>query len=244
MPLTEGQQRKLDNYRAQYNSILGNITMVNNELERTLEIKAKIIDSIKLLDKELDLKEKELINFSEQIVARKQRLAYRNADLDTKEERINKKEEKVEAKQEQLTESIRKTASSIKIKSDKLKVLEKEIKVAKKFLTTTIEQTGYLENSLIELEKTKKELTKQIAQEQKWFENETQKQHGMILDLQKTLLDLQNAVEREQEKVSMPIKQLELREKEMDRKEKDFGTLTRRWNKWFKQNFPNQEFKL
>ena len=107
MELKPKEKIKIENYKAQYNSILGNISSSNRELEKTLNETRITKQKLSDLTKELTDKQKELSTlFSIQKEKVKQ--------LDDREIILQKREEKVSKKENKLIDEANKKLSKMR----------------------------------------------------------------------------------------------------------------------------------
>lgn len=241
--LTAEQTIKIDNWKAQHNSLLVNIKDTNKKLEDLLGNIKVAERELKGVDKELFVKRKELVEILESIV---------EADNQT-----SKKIEQLEQQEKETKKATNDLNKTEKRLNGVAKIHQKEFhKITKKI--GSLETTFVLVHLTIESKQRKLQEINKVIQtktnEKRELDSSLSELNHNIED-NKVLFDKENTihkqrleevkkkVDKEIEKLKLPNQLIDDRERDLKKKENNFLILTLRWKKLFKKMFPNQEFK-
>lgn len=246
--MKRNEQIKIDNYKAQYNSILSNINDANRELTKSLSTKTLADKQAKEASVELTKVEERVNKLYRQEREIEVRVNKKRVSVEQREEAVNKAEvllaEKKLTVEKALTEKKLKLSSenkTIKEDNNNLLIQQKEIKGGIVMLqkedtelfneiTKREKIRNLLGSETVELEGKKEGLVKQY--------NKLKETHEKEIDIIKL------KIEEEKAKIEIPDKMLKEREAVMNRRENDFLILTLRWKRFFKEHFPNQTLNL
>lgn len=242
-PATD-EKIRLDNFRAQYNSILSSIKEVNIELESLIQKKSQILEDLKNISSELE-ERRAGINT---IIKREFKIKERELYLEIIQEDIDKQnillsnkkalvEKELRAERHQLNSeraTIKKDVDNLLIQKQEIKeviaVLEKQYKL----LSANIRETIASRNDLVDQIIAAKKRILELAQE---YKRETEK--GVC-----ELNEVRRQVEEERNKVRSPVENLKKRELIIRRKERDLEVYIGRMRKKYKELYPNLEFRI
>jgi len=245
MKLKPKKKIKIDNYKAQYNSILGNISSANKTLEGIL---IKVVNSQKeftTLMSSLKEGRKELKKVTKLYYDTDSAVNHKERLIEKRELGLEKKETKAK---EQEAKSLKKIAdkenkSESKLKKLEDKVVDKEMELV--YLNTEVEEvknkldiilpqivskTSELRNIESMFTKTEKDMSEFMITSQK-------KVDVKIKELEK----IEEKITEEKSKIELPMLSLKEAELKLKRQEKNLNTLITRFNRVFKVKFPEQE---
>lgn len=248
MSVTAQQQIRLDNFKAQYNSILSNIKVANDELQDILIEGDRAKLGIRKVFKDLEILNSKFLDVQKQKTEIELNLNRRELKLREKEVLMVKKEK-----------------SSI----DNIKDMLSEAKKEKKEIDQDISGTKDILNNLgiqkIELEKevsnlsidfkSLEKIVKGLSEEKIKIQNHKAKIEKESIEINEQLRkscvaskselkELKGLIAKEQVKVGLADKALTLREKEIDRREKDIRILTKRLRDLYQQIRPGISLKI
>lgn len=241
-PLTAEQKLKLQDFKAQYNSIVGNIATANKELELVLE-KKKLAEK-ELNDSILDLSHKKLVLSRDvnELEETKIDLSRKENELIKREEIILQKERELDirkevADKEFFAEKQKKEAELTKLKVDIILLGEK--------YTQLLKEISYGEDKLLQFasqinakEIEFRSLEEKITAYANEFEERKVKCEKQIKVSEKKLADVLNKIEENKKKIDSPLLSLKQKEDAFARKEKNFQIIFFRFKKQFEKLNP------
>lgn len=249
------QNIKLDNYKEQYNSVVSNITIKNNELESILEETLKAKTSLTFVQDETaketrrvetlrvnagDIESKQ--QRTDQLLNEKERnLSKRETELELEKQIIAGKKTKREIKAD---EYVSEKKSEVKDLSEKVIKLDKKLEVGKKEVESQTKTKDDSVKAIKELRDTKRNeeivLNQKIEDSQESLDTKTKE----VSSIEEKLKELYKEEAEAKKRVELPDQMLVERTRVVERKEQNLLILSKRWEKFFAQNFPGQVMKL
>lgn len=239
---------QIDNYKAQYNSVMANIAVANDELQNVFRKTADAKSKLSSVESEMREKSAEL----DRIIRESESL---NALADSKLATVEKAEQYIAQKQADLELRVnaesKKREDEIRIHERKRQELESQIK------ENTDEFLKLVKSVSIQKEANKEinQIVREKIDERNRLENEVRQLESQMRDASETftkkiekykkeLEEAQRLVQEEKEKVARPLEFLKLREAVVAKKEKNLNIMVNRFKKEFKKLHPNLEIKL
>ena len=249
------QTVKLDNYKAQHNSIVSNISSKNKELEAVLGevLKAttslnfilgevgkagKSLETIRLQSSEIEEKQRRTDQILNDKAAGLKRISQ---ELDLEKQIIAGKKTERELLEDSYIEDGQRKVRELEDKSltltNRISSESEEIKAIAKTKETLVKEIGDLR---------KKRNNQEIVLKQEIEELGTIKQtkQKQIDAMDKEILDLNKKVAIAVEKMRMPNRLLAERETRVKEQEHNLDILIVRWRKFHQELFPGQTMKL
>lgn len=242
------EQIKLDNFKAQYEIIRGNIGIANSELERVLEAKSEASRGIQETEERLAIARKELSDVLTEMKDKTSEADNKLALLYDREISVNELEK----------DTRKRIGSELKELETKKNGIEKSI-IALEKINTDLKDTyslmqskmSSLEISLSELEQevallnsTKVELSKDIASLEDRKERATNAMNSTVEKLEKEIAILVNRAEEERSKVVDANEHFSKKEKELARRESDILVITKRLRDLYQEVRPGMALKI
>jgi len=240
MSTTPEQERRLENFRAQYNTILNDIYVANHQIEQLLERKKEILSDVD----RMSINKKQLVKELGSIVSKKESL---ERSIVTREKAISKREENsVNRIKESLRQLDVKTRSIEHEVGARVGILEKSIVVLEEQESKLNQTIKGLESRASELSESISLLTKESLDLEEKIEKMESESHERLFSVEKQIgekeleLDkLASLTETEKEKIQLPQRLLEERQQMLDERERVLLTLERRLKDLFKRHFPH-----
>lgn len=245
MELTRIEQNQINDFKAQYESLLNNIKVANSELgivilerdKAELDYK-EILEEYNSIKEKIELKEKETASFLE-----KETKSLRSAQVEFNEEKqkffIYK--DKTIADIEELRDNTIK-----KVESQDLVIGEN-----KKEIQNLSEKITLLNVDVENLTSNKSKLLLENKSAEETLADYISKLNSIISEYEKTkpsllseLEDLSGKVELEKSKIEMPMATLVEETQKLDKRKRNFDILLERFKKQYKIMYPNQEIKI
>ena len=239
---------KIENFKAQYRSILGNIRSANTELEG-------LFDSIQLKGDELKLVKLNLQGESFTLTKLRDLRHNITVNIEGLRKSQTRDLERVRNELSKLTSSINLKRKILKDESTKRISLVEERVISKK--TELLKLEGIVvrvSKEVAPIERKIKLLLKTVNKSSEELENlskllvERTKLYSNVekdIKIQGTLLvGIKGQVKSETLKIKAPMLNLSEREKRLEEKERNFQILTLRWRRFFEEHFPGQKLKL
>jgi len=248
MPLTGEQTIKLENWKAQHNSVLGNISIATKELEGLFARKEIIKEEVKKRESDLLKKQREFENFSERAKAIENRLNTREAHLDEKEKELEQGKASLEKREKDALADIEKKKTKLR---QELSSLETDVSEMDEALG--VANAAFLEkNSLLLIleerletgkgeEKVLNKSLSTLIHDLEELDRDYKKNYRVKRE---TLDDLTTKIEEEKEKIGQPLALLKQREEEIALKERNLKTLIRRFRRYYDEHFPDRELPI
>ena len=248
MSLTLEQQKKINNWKAQHNKILGELSVANKELEKTLTAKKLAREEIIIQKKELSNREKELVQIDKTSKARLDEIYKKNSRLEKNAEILYNKEKDVEEKLEGKRKEIEKDGARLDKEYNKLRNdisiltetrdsletlvadLQQKVDTGSEALNKVTTLKREEEESVTKLQVEKVKLTEIIKNE---IYEQTQK-----------LEDLKTQTKEEGEKIGIGKRMLEKWEGELEDKENNIKVYSKRLRGIYKELFPHLKLKI
>jgi len=247
MSLTAEEQIKIDNFKAQYNSIRSNITVANTELEGILAQREGALASYLSICKDIEVQLSQL----DQLYLREKELedawAKREAKVLAGEEKLRLDKEAFEQRKEELKELESREKEILDSVADALEDLSRaaEAKVSVELSIDHLSRTADDKTAdIARLEKERLTLEQSILGLKEEAENTKRALAKEIADDEKKLEAIRSEIAAEKQKIDLPMKALAEREQEVNRKEKNLEILVDRFKKHWKREHPDLVFKL
>lgn len=238
------QEIRLNNFKAQYESVLGNVKIANQLLEDILSRKLQAEKELEKVNKELKSKKDEVFKLVLSLTEHKEMINDYLIDKDKIVKEIRGLFEGKEIVKEEILNA-RKTAneyqSSIKKEIDlllsKRDAINKDISNKKEVLSSVKE----------ELAATKKELSSQF----KSLSADIKEKELALKDItiqinngSKELDKLQKEIAYHKDKIQSPLEFIKQKEIEFGKKERNLNTLIRRFKVYWEKEYPDRELKI
>lgn len=242
------EETKLSNFKAHYEVILGNISIANSELERSL---VKIEDSQKQV-KGLEMKS---LSLAKEIVRLEDKRFMIVAESDSRLKEIEGKRVSLDKRKIEVDEQEK---ASLKNRDTQRILTDKEIAKGKESLVALCKEKNVLETSTAIISKQFKDLSTSVAELTKelkelraarlLLETETKEKEDEFNKISKVrvqeLASLSKQIEESRAKVLNSDKHFEQKEKEIARRENDVLTITNRLRKLFQEVKPGIALKI
>lgn len=244
MTLSFEEQNRIDNFKAQYNSIQSEIRAVNTEIEHLLVDKDKIRDEISLEKTKLET-EKENLN---ELKARREEVAAsipiaEKAAL-SREAELNKRVESVQAKLTSLERSEEKASLEIVAKHQKIRELTEQVgelndlRESAELRLEEYEET--LDSKIVDKRKELTALISDVAEQKNILENTKQEQSVFL----ESVVSRENKIADREAGLREIGLDMNRRHEELTRKEINLQVFENRLRRIYKNFFPDLDLKI
>lgn len=248
MSLLPAEKVKLDNYRAQYNSILGNISIANKELEAALSAAEMAIEEANNLRLTISNKRGELDEIRIENVRILKEQSNKENVLNEREDKVFKKECEVNERlhdvqlQEDIVDEI--TQNKIFKRNTLLRELDKSISEKTEKSLGLEEGCRQTVETLTEKKEEVQALTN-LSESIKSDLSETMETHDTKLEkAQLKLTKVLKTIEEESIRVGVPSAKLDAREKALIIREADAKVIVKRLTKLYEEFYPDRVLKI
>lgn len=246
--MTHDEQIKIDNFKAQYNSIKGNIAIANRELEEINERKESLKITCLELDRQVEAKSQAL----HKLIASEDQLT---KERESKEANLKEREEGLVRDQEKLAQDTADTLAHLsseraehqhqilELKSEIASLALKRDEAEKDF-NASAEQAAMLSIDLLaieqELETVRRNLEEATQAHNSFVTNASAEKKNIQERINILLAREQEITKANQERAVV----MERREEALARRERDVEIIANRWRTWHKSMFPDGELKI
>lgn len=241
MSLTQEQQIKIDNYKAQYNSILGDISVANSTLEELFQKVEKLEKDKKNLDLSIETKKSDLKLLTKDcnsLLLRKQEIQDATEKIErdheaTLEQIVNETKSAKKnysafiVKENRIIKSLQKTKDNLEAKIPGLKEGYETLLSKYDSIKDTVYKIG---QEILEIEKEKKQVISDF--------------NSQIKVKEKELSEITKLIEEEKKKIELPRLLFQQEQEKFELKKKNFEIIKGRFKRLFKEQFPDQNLVI
>lgn len=248
MEISPQEKIKLADFREQYNSILGNISVANDTLEKINNDVSKANETIKRLnEKSIDIQKKNN-DFVGAIQVKENELNNRENSIFKYEEILTQKENKITNLSIEINKIIKDKLENLDIllieKKLKEKELEKTIAIEKEEFNKIKAKNIALRLDNEFLSNTRHSLEQEIEKNKIEIEEKQKDKKQAISFLEKQFIEIEKKVNEEKNKVNMPQLLLNEREQTVATREKNFLIMKNRLKKYLTESGLSSDIKL
>lgn len=242
------EKTKINNFKAQYVVVLGNINDANKTLEEVFKKRKEAEDALSKILSDILLEAARFSNISARNTATQSATSDAIDDLHQKIEGVKAFEKEstqrieegmrgFELARNESYSSIEKRKGEIKELTDRENSLIYEVEEMQ-------EKAGFLSEEYKSLKKDKSDLVSLMTQLEESRQEKVVLSEKETLKREVLLADLQEEIRKNVTSIKAPMENLSQREERLVEKERNFQILTLRWKRFFAEHFPGQELKL
>lgn len=235
---------RLDNLKAQYNSILGNIAIANKKLEKLLEQITKKEAFLKATDDAIADRSKIVSD----AIRREGTIRRRIAELGEKTENITKFNQELQNKNDEVISSYKQQEKELSYKvkeiNEKIESILKKKSLVEDEFNTLMRDKDDLDQKIIVSKETLELIQNETIKEKKESVEKKESAKKELKKLDKELCSKKELVEEEKKKLQLPKENLEERIRQVEEKEKDIRIITRRLKELWQEVKPGIELKI
>jgi chromosome segregation ATPase len=244
MEMTPREQNTINNFTAQYTSILGNIQVANDKLTAIFADVKKAEASVYRLTTQIVDKTKELDSLFETEVKIKLEIEHKERELLSERANLEADKKEFKADKEAELKRVKELRDNLQVEilkaNHEIEDLNEKHSEATREMTRLQAHVSMLEDQVAILEDKKSTLDEEVVDLEKSIETtrlaHSQERNQLLQELD----NLKVLVNEEVEKIKNPTKNLEARENELDRREKNFLILVNRFRREFVKLHPGQ----